>query len=100
MKKGVPIIGLVPNLTPEWMTEDNGIWINNQNMIVDVIADFVQNWLEDNINPELYTEMEKTIEKYTNQEIFEDNVLTVFNGWLNKRLESFEEQLDKLQTIE
>jgi len=100
MKKGVPIIGLVPNLTPEWMTEDNGIWINNQNMIVDVIADFVQNWLEDNINPELYTEMEKTIEKYTNQEIFEGNVLTVFNGWLNKRLESFEEQLDKLQTIE
>jgi len=100
MKKGVPVIGLVPNLVPEWMNEDNGIWINNQNMIVDVIADFVQNWLEDNINPDLYINMEKTIENYTNQEVFESTVLTVFDGWLNKRLESFEEQLDKFQTID
>lgn len=100
MKKGVPVIGLVPNLVPEWMNEDNGIWINNQNTIVDVIADFIQNWLEDNINPELYTGMEKTIENYSNQESFENKIITIFDGWLNTRLESFETQLDKFQTIE
>jgi hypothetical protein len=100
MKKGIPVIGLVPNLVPEWMNEDNGIWITNQNTIVDVIADYIQNWLEDNINPELYTGMEKTIENYSNKELFENKVLTVFDGWLNTRLESFESQLDKFQTIE
>ena len=68
MKMGIPVIGLVPNITPEWMNEENGIWINNQNMIVDVIADFIQNWLEDNIKPELYDNMKKTVENYTNKQ--------------------------------
>lgn len=100
MKKGVPVVGLAPNMIPEWMNEDNGIWLNNQNMIVDVVADFVQNWLEDNINPGLYEGMEKTVEKYSNREIFEQNVLTVFEKWLSVRLENFEEQLNKFQTID
>jgi hypothetical protein len=97
---GIPVIGLVPNMVPEWMNEDNGIWINNQNMLIDVIADYIQNWLEDNINPELYTTMEKTVEPYTNKENFETGTIKVFDDWLKTRLESFEEQLNKFQTIE
>ena len=100
MKMGIPVIGLVPNMVPEWMNEDNGIWINNQNMLIDVIADYIQNWLEDNINPELYTTMEKTVEPYTNKENFETGTIKVFDDWLKTRLESFEEQLNKFQTIE
>jgi hypothetical protein len=100
MKMGIPVIGLVPNMVTEWMNEDNGIWINNQNMLIDVIADYIQNWLEDNINPELYTTMEKTVEPYTNKENFETGTIKVFDDWLKTRLESFEEQLNKFQTIE
>jgi hypothetical protein len=40
MKSGVPVLGLVPNIIPEWMSEDNGFWINNKTQIVDFIADF------------------------------------------------------------
>ena len=54
MKVGIPVLGLVPNLVPTWMNENNGLWINNQIQLVDFIADFLQNWLEDNVNPELY----------------------------------------------
>jgi hypothetical protein len=100
MKMNVPVIGLAPNLVPEWMTEDNGIWINNFNGIVEVVADFIQNWLEDNISPELFVEMEKTANTYSNYEKFESNVEELFSTYISTRLESFEEQLNKFQTIE
>ena len=99
MKMGIPVIGLIPNLQPEWLSEDNGLWIANKNTIVDVMADFVQNWLEDNINPELYTEMEKTVENYSSIENFESQVMSVFTEILDTRMKSFEEQLNKLETI-
>jgi glycosyltransferase involved in cell wall biosynthesis len=100
MKCGVPVIGLVPNMVPEWMNEDNGIWINNQNMVVDVISDFIQNWLEDNINPELYTTMESSVSKVTNKSDFDNNVVSIFGKMISTRIESFSEQLNKLETIE
>lgn len=100
MKCGVPTIGLVPNMVPDWMNEDNGIWINNKNMIIDVISDFVQNWLEDNINPELYTNMESSVSKFTNRSEFDDKVLSIFDKMIFTRIESFSEQLNKLETIE
>jgi glycosyltransferase involved in cell wall biosynthesis len=100
MKMGIPVIGLVPNLVPEWMNEDNGIWINNINMLSDVIADVVQNWLEDNLNPVLYDEMEKTISNYTDITNFNTEVVKTFSGMINTRLNSFEDQLSKFITIE
>jgi len=100
IKMGIPVIGLVPNLQPEWMNENNGIWINNPNMIVDVIADFIQNWLEDNINPSIYEEMEKTISSYSDMNKFESNVVDLFGKMLETRITSFEEQLSKFETIE
>jgi hypothetical protein len=44
--------------------------------------------------------MEKTAEKYINMEEFKNNVINIFSGILEKRMMSFEEQLNKLETIE
>lgn len=100
MKMGVPVIGLVPNLQPEWLNEDNGLWLVNKNSMVDVISDFVQNWLEDNVNPELYTFMEKTSSEYSDMSKFESRVLEVFSNMVETRMRTFEEQLTKFETIE
>jgi hypothetical protein len=100
MKSGVPVLGLVPNMVPSWMSEDNGIWINNKIQMVDFVADYVQNWLEDNINPSMVEEMLKTVENLSTKEEFEKVSVSLFEGYINKRVESFEEQLSKLQTIE
>lgn len=97
MKSNVPVIGKIPNLPAEWMTEDNGIWITDKNLIVDVIADFIQNWLEDNIKPEIYDEMKKTADKYSNKQEFESSVTTLFESFLNNRAKSFEEQTIKTE---
>lgn len=102
MKSGVPVIGLVPNMTPEWMNEDNGVWINNKIEMVDYVADFLQNWLEDNVSETLMKSMDETVEKLPTKEQFEQTVDELFGGYINTRLESFETQLNKLQieTIE
>lgn len=100
MKMGIPVIGLLPHLQPEWLNENNGIWLANKNSLVDVVADFIQNWLEDNISPDLYTEMENTANKYTNMDKFRGDVLSLFTDLINKRMSSFEEQLTKFETTE
>lgn len=100
MRTNVPVIGLVPNLTPQWMNENNGIWINNKNQIVDYLADFLQNWLEDNIKPELIEEMAKTSENISTKEEFKKVSINLFEGYINTRITSFEEQLTKLETAE
>ena len=97
MKSGVPVIGKVPNISPNWMTEENGIWITDKTLLVDVIADYIQNWLEDNINPEIQEEMKKTLELISDKQKFELNVVTLFTGYLNSRADSFEQQISKTE---
>ena len=93
MKSGVPVVGKIPNLKPGWMSEKNGIWIDNQNQLGDVIADVVQTWLEDNVLQDLYTEGFNTAEKFTNQENFKTSVVDIFNSFINKRKDAFEAQI-------
>ena len=100
MVTGTPVIGKVPNLKPSWLTEENGVWTYQFNEIVDIIANFTQNWLEDNLNPLLYTEMEKTISNYTDSTKFNEEVIKTFSDMINTRLENFEDQLSKFITIE
>lgn len=68
MKSGVPVIGKVPNLVPEWMTDKNGLWTNNVLSIPDILAQYFQAWLEDREPSELYDEMEKVKTLYTESE--------------------------------
>ena len=97
MKSNVPVIGKVPNLSPDWMTEDNGIWITDQTLFADLIADYVQNWLEDNIDPKIYEEMKKTVERYSDKQKFESSIVSIFEGYLKTRADSFENQISKTE---
>jgi hypothetical protein len=100
MKSNVPVLGLVPNLAPLWMNDDNGLWINNKTQMVDFIADFLQNWLEDNVNEKMYESMSITANETSSKTEFEKNVTSLFDGFLQTRLNSFEEQLNKLEPTE
>jgi glycosyltransferase involved in cell wall biosynthesis len=100
MKSGVPVLGLTPNMVPQWMNSDNGLWVNNKIQMVDFVADFLQNWLEDNVNETLYDEMKKTVENIPTKEYFEEQSVSLFESYINTRLVSFEEQLNKLISVE
>lgn len=97
MKTNVPVIGKIPDLQPDWMNEENGIWINDKTILIDVIADFIQNWLEDNINPNLYDGMSKTIERYADKQKFESSVVNLFQEYIDTRATAFENQINKTE---
>jgi len=100
MSCGTPVLGKIPNMVPEWITEENGVWISQFNDIVDVIANFIQNWLEDNISENLYEGMTKTSSMYSNKENFESTVIELFEQYFSTRSEAFQEQLNKLNVTE
>jgi hypothetical protein len=97
MASNVPVIGKLPNIKPEWMNDNNGIWITDETLLCDVIADFIQNWLEDNITPELYDSMKHTVENYTNKQEFESKIISLFENYLTIRADSFEQQISKTE---
>jgi hypothetical protein len=96
MACGIPVIGKIPDLVPEWMNENNGIWTQDKNKMVDLVAEFIQNWLEDSITPDLFLEIEKTTETYQNEEKFKTTTIGTFSGYLENRIKAFEEQLNKI----
>jgi len=100
MKMGIPVMGLVPNVIPSWMNEDNGLWINNKNEIVDYAADYLQNWLEDNVNEKIFVEMKKTIEQLITEEKFNQVVIETFQNYLTKRANTIEEQINKFKELQ
>ena len=97
---GTPVIGKVPNMKPSWMSDDNGVWTYELNNISDIIAEFIQNWLEDNINEDLYDNGVKTATNFNNVEVFSSKLVEFFNDYLNGRKKSFSSQLDKIKVEE
>ena len=100
MASGTPVIGKVPNLKPDWLTEMNGIWTYQVNEIIDILSNYIQNWLEDNIAENLYVNMEETAKTYQKEEEFKSSVLSLFGEYFEGRSQSFIEQIDKLKITE
>jgi len=98
MKCGVPVIGKIPNIKPEWMTEDNGIWSQEFHPIVDILGNYVQKWLEDELPSELYEEMEKTASKYS-EEKFKKSVADVFGSVITRKILDVRRNLEKLTPV-
>jgi len=100
MKSKTPVIGKVPNMKPEWLNDENGVWTYEQNNIHDILAEFIQNWLEDNINDDLYQHGIKTAESYSDKDKFDSTVVALFELYMSQRKEVFESQLEKIKVEE
>jgi hypothetical protein len=97
MKSNVPVLGLVPNMVPEWMDDKNGLWTNNELSIVDLIANYFQAWLEDSEPQELYDEMSKITESYTESQQRE-KVKEVYEMFVQNRINELTTNLP-LETV-
>ena len=95
MKSGVPVMGAIPNLVAEWMNEDNGIWVQDLITMPDLVADFIQNWLEDNVSDKLYQGGIQTAQKYSNIENYKNRAISLFDNMVQTRIENFESELNK-----
>jgi len=94
MKSKVPVVGLVPDLTPEWLTEKNGVWSNNKLTMVDTAAGVMKNWLENSIPQDIYDEMEKTAEIY-NEKVAAEQVATFYKELFEQRVNELVQVLNK-----
>ena len=99
MASGVPVIARVPNLVPSWLNEDNGIWVTDKLRLQDLTADFIQNWLEDNVSEKLYSEGIQTAKKFQNYGEFVENINLLFEKYISSRKSLFEEEMNKQQEL-
>lgn len=97
----VPIIGKVPNIIPEWMTDDNGMWVYDENTIPDLIFNYIKSWLEDSVPEHLHNQDVELREKYS-KELFERATIETFSEFLNTKIEKLTKIKENLKknTIE
>ncbi len=62
------------------------------------MKNFIQNWLEDNIKPELYDKIDETVATLSNKTEFETTLVSLFDNYIETREKSFTEQLNKLKS--
>ena len=99
MKCGVPVVGKIPNMEPDWLTE-NGMWTYDTSKVVDILGTFTLAWLEGvDLEEEVKQKMSDTLLPY-DKSITEKNILSVFNSFTNKRIEAIKNALEKLKVEE
>jgi hypothetical protein len=95
MRCGTPVIGVLPIMRPEWLTKENGIWAQDESTIVETIANFMKNWLEDALPEELYTSMENVADTYTIEKENE-SVIKYFETLITEKSTEMEASINKL----
>lgn len=95
----VPVIGKVPNLIPEWMNDDNGIWVYDENQIPDLIFNYMKNWLEDTL-PDTLMEVHKTMTIDYSFDTFKKSTVELFSDFMNNKINKLTKIKDNLLTTE
>ena len=98
MNCNTPVIGNLPILKPDWMSQENGLWVYDESKIVEVLGNYVKNWLEDNLPSKLYEEMAKTVVPYK-EEDERKSVISYFTNLFNEKTEEFKNSINKLSPV-
>ena len=89
MAEGNIIIGKIPENEPEWMFKNgtlinNGLWFYNTKDAPDIIASFIEAYIQNEIPSSIYDEMAETIKPYSEKmqkaDIEKEYVETIFTN--------------------
>jgi hypothetical protein len=98
MMCNTPVIGSLPILKPDWLTNDNGIWTFDESKIVEVLGNFLKNWLEDSVPVALYEKMAETTEQFS-EEKERDGIVNYFTELHKTLTEDMENSINKLSPM-
>jgi len=99
MKCGVPVVGKIPKTEPDWLTE-NGMWTYDINNLVEILGTYVLAWLEGvELTDEVTDKMKETLLPYE-KTITQNNIISVFNSFKNKRISDIRNAIDNLKQEE
>lgn len=87
IKCGVPVIGKVPNIIPEWIDDKNGLWCDTEFSMIGALGRFVKSWLEDS-DEFTFTNIDETVEKY-NETNFKEQVKLGYASLVDTRVSEF-----------
>jgi len=99
MKSGVPVIGKIPKLEPDWLNE-NGMWTYDDYKLVDILGQFILSWIEGiELSDDVKLKMKETLLPYEKQ-ITENNILSIFNSFISKRIDTITTTIETLKNVE
>lgn len=95
MRTGNIVVGKIPEHTPEWMGDedglfDNGVWTYDVNQLPDMISRVVGSWMKNKVPELLYENMDKLNEAYTYDNYIKETE-SMMNDYVNNRIKEFEE---------
>jgi len=108
MKSGTIPICLKPDIMPEYLIERDeegkavkvvdgaGVWTENYYDLPRLVGDVLVKFLDDNISPTLYDEMEYIASKY-NQIDSENKLVEIYTEFINKRIELLNNAIQPVQ---
>jgi hypothetical protein len=93
MASGSLVVGLLPEITPEYIHQQssNGVWVSNIYDLPKAIGDAVRASIHKNIPQAIYTDMSDTANTYTKTKS-DDSILSVFEYYRSSR----EVELEKM----
>ena len=95
---GTPVIGVLPIVRPDWLTNENAIWVMDESKVVEVLTNLIKNWLEDTIPEILYEKMSETTKMFS---VGGENnsVVSYFQNLINQKITEFENSITKLTPV-
>jgi len=93
-----PVIGTLPVMKPEWLTNENGIWSFDESKIVEILGTYMKNWLEDNVPVELHEKMEETVTGLSEKNQ-EESIVAFFNDIVQQRTNEMQDAINKLTPV-
>ena len=92
-----PVVGLVPNIIPEYAKDSNGVWINNILDIPDVIANVFSRWFTDEEIQGLSEGVAELAKEYTREDEIKNIELT-YSKYINSRKEEILNLVNSIKT--
>lgn len=93
-----PVIGTLPILKPDWLTNENGLWVADETKVVEMIGNYMKNWLEDSVPENLMNKMKDSVKDYT-LDNERSGVINFFESLLEQRRTEFKNSINKLTPV-
>lgn len=96
MKSGVPVVGKIPNNEPDWLSE-NGMWTYDSNKLIEILGTYTLAWLDGvELTEEVKIKMKETLLPYE-KSVTESNIISIFESFKNKRIETIQKAVEKIK---
>lgn len=90
------VIGQIPKIIPDWMTDNNGVWFSDINDVPEILSKVVATLIEDEIPEEMQNAMEETSKLYSYEE-YSKNVDDFMANAINERVNELKSIIDNIK---